>query len=317
MSCDIFQQGCTDENDYCESSAKGGGGAGTYPPGYREWFEKPSAEVKLGPDGKGFEPMGIPETEKERIRLSIGDKQGAWVEPDGVDFERSACGDGLIEILKRQKEFSEKTFGPGHRPEGLCDHIRKELDEIAAAPYTLEEWIDVVILAFDGAWRSEHSPSQIVEALIAKQKKNESRKWPDWRTAEPGKAIEHIKTEKPKESVLDTAPKNNSKEGKARASLLPMDVLMEYLVPAYEEGCLKYDRESWRKGFQTSVLIDAAQRHIGDFFYLREDWDPDAAKLGVKKHHLAGAIFSLLSILWSLKTRPELDDRPKRLVGEK
>lgn len=120
-----------------------------------------------------------------------------------------------------------------------------------------------------------------------------------------------------KESVLETAPKNNSKEGKPRVSLLPMDVLTEFLVPAYEEGCLKYDRESWRKGFQTSVLIDAAQRHMTDFFYLREDWDPDAVKLGVKKHHLAGAIFSLLSILWSLKTRPELDDRSKNLVEEK
>jgi len=51
-------------------------------------------------------------------------------------------------------------------------------------------------------------------------------------------------------------------------------------------------------------------RHIIVFFWLREDWDPDAEKLGVKKHHLGGAIFSLLSILWTLETRPELDDRP-------
>lgn len=106
-----------------------------------------------------------------------------------------------------------------------------------------------------------------------------------------------------------TAPKNNVQEGKPRVSLIPIDVLIEYLVPAYEEGCVKYERESWRKGFNTSILIDAAERHISKFFYDGEDWDPDAAKLGIRKHHLAGAIFSLISILHTLKTSPELDDR--------
>jgi len=106
-----------------------------------------------------------------------------------------------------------------------------------------------------------------------------------------------------------TAPKNNSKEGKPRISLLPIDVLAKWVTPAYEEGVLKYERESWRNGFYTSVMVDAAERHIADFFYKGEDYDPDAAKLGVRKHHLAGAIFSLLSILHTLETRPELDDR--------
>lgn len=48
-------------------------------------------------------------------------------------------------------------------------------------------------LAFDGAWRSGHTPEQIVAAIEAKQTKNEGRTWPDWRTAEPGKAIEHVR----------------------------------------------------------------------------------------------------------------------------
>ena len=73
----------------------------------------------------------------------------------------------------------------------MLDHIRKELLEIEAAPNDLAEWIDVVILAFDGAWRTGATPEQIVRALIAKQYKNETRKWPDWRTADPSKAIEH------------------------------------------------------------------------------------------------------------------------------
>jgi hypothetical protein len=97
----------------------------------------------------------------------------------------------LIAHLERQREFSERTFGPGVRTEGVCDHIRKELAEIAAKPHDLSEWIDVVLLALDGAWRAGYTPTEICEALAAKQRKNEGRKWPDWRTAEPGKAIEH------------------------------------------------------------------------------------------------------------------------------
>ena len=100
----------------------------------------------------------------------------------------------LLEHLRHQREWSARTFGPGERTAGVLDHIRKELNEIADNPVDLWEWIDVVILALDGAWRIGATPEQIVAALVAKQAKNESRRWPDWRTAEPGKAIQHIKT---------------------------------------------------------------------------------------------------------------------------
>lgn len=98
--------------------------------------------------------------------------------------------------LKRQAEFSCKTFGPGRRTQGVIDHIKKELREIAGEPDSIEEWIDVVILALDGAWRAGASPEQIVSTLVAKQAKNEARDWPDWRTADPNKAIEHSKPKK-------------------------------------------------------------------------------------------------------------------------
>lgn len=101
----------------------------------------------------------------------------------------------LVDHLYRQREFSARTYGPGNRVAGLCDHIRKELvevqEDLEAGGDTLAEWIDVVILGFDGAWRSGATPEQIVAALVAKQTKNEGRKWPDWRTADPNKAIEH------------------------------------------------------------------------------------------------------------------------------
>ena len=93
--------------------------------------------------------------------------------------------------LQRQRGWSEKTFGPGNRTAGVVDHIRRELAEIEAKPHDLSEWIDVVILGLDGAWRAGFTPQQIIAALVAKQTKNESRSWPDWRTAPPDKAIEH------------------------------------------------------------------------------------------------------------------------------
>jgi hypothetical protein len=91
----------------------------------------------------------------------------------------------------RQIAFSERTFGPGPRTAPILDHIRKELDEVAENPADLGEWVDVMILAADGAWRAGHQPQAIIDAVIGKQARNEARTWPDWRTAEPGKAIEH------------------------------------------------------------------------------------------------------------------------------
>lgn len=97
----------------------------------------------------------------------------------------------LVDHLHRQRAFSEKTFGPGQRTTGVVDHIRKELREIEADPSDVMEWVDVILLALDGAWRAGWTPEQIVAAIDAKQTKNEGRVWPDWRTADPDKAIEH------------------------------------------------------------------------------------------------------------------------------
>jgi hypothetical protein len=99
----------------------------------------------------------------------------------------------LVEHLDRQKEWSFKTFGPKSNLQGLLQHILKELIEIEAKPDDIDEWIDVVILAFDGAWRQGYSSEDIARALFRKQYKNELRKWPDWRTVPEGQAIEHIK----------------------------------------------------------------------------------------------------------------------------
>jgi hypothetical protein len=57
----------------------------------------------------------------------------------------------------------------------------------------MSEWADIIILAFDGALRAGHTPEHIIAGILSKQRKNEARRWPDWRTATPGKAVEHIR----------------------------------------------------------------------------------------------------------------------------
>jgi hypothetical protein len=100
----------------------------------------------------------------------------------------------LIAHIHRARAFSEKTFGPGQRTQGVVAHIKKELEEILADPDDLEEWVDVIILAIDGAWRAGYSPEQICATIEAKQFENEDRKWPDWRTVPDDAPIEHDRT---------------------------------------------------------------------------------------------------------------------------
>lgn len=100
----------------------------------------------------------------------------------------------LTALITRQRDFSARAFGPGDRTAGVLAHIRKELDEVAAAPTDLSEWADVVLLALDGAWRASGAdPGQVAAAILGKLGINEQRAWPDWRTAAADQPIEHIK----------------------------------------------------------------------------------------------------------------------------
>jgi hypothetical protein len=106
--------------------------------------------------------------------------------------------------LIRQMVFSKATFGPGARTAGVIDHIRKELVEVERSNGSSAEWVDVVILALDGLTRQIWSASNYTQTvdlaadiamnmLVGKQSRNELRDWPNWRTADPNKAIEHVK----------------------------------------------------------------------------------------------------------------------------
>lgn len=94
--------------------------------------------------------------------------------------------------LMRQRQWSAMTFGPDPRTIGVTSHIRKELDEILEDPFDLNEWIDVMILAVDGAWRAGHSPQDIIDAYLAKMEVNYSRTWPDWQRVTQDDPIEHL-----------------------------------------------------------------------------------------------------------------------------
>lgn len=126
----------------------------------------------------------------------------------------------IIPHLARQVAFSRATFGPGPRTEGVIEHVQEELKEVqkvygnpegrivipsdwSTHTEAAEEWTDVVILGLDGLTRalwaanpsltSEQVAEDAVSYIRAKQGKNEKRDWPDWRTADPSKPINHVR----------------------------------------------------------------------------------------------------------------------------
>jgi hypothetical protein len=112
-----------------------------------------------------------------------------------------------------------------------------------------------------------------------------------------------------------TAPKDHEKENKFQPSLLPMDLLVPMLEPAYREGVLKYHRESWRNGFNATVMYDALRRHLDAWFYELESYDPESMeKFNIEKHHLGAVIFCVINLYNTEMNFPHLDDRPLKIL---
>ncbi|MDE2105557.1 MAG: DUF550 domain-containing protein [Patescibacteria group bacterium] len=65
----------------------------------------------------------------------------------------------------------------------------------SSGPDLMLTWMLLVDRATDGARLAGFTDEQIVEALVAKQTKNEGRVWPDWRTMSADQAIEHVRNE--------------------------------------------------------------------------------------------------------------------------
>lgn len=108
----------------------------------------------------------------------------------------SPCGPYSLDLVKHltaQRDFSLATFGPGQKTVGVLANIRKELVEIEANPADLVEWMDVALLAFDGAMRNGGTPEVVVQTLAEKFARNQTRQWPDWRTQPDDQPIEHVR----------------------------------------------------------------------------------------------------------------------------
>jgi hypothetical protein len=98
----------------------------------------------------------------------------------------------IYDIFEKHIAWSLTTFGAGDNTEGLCKHIEKELNEIRANPKDVIEWIDVIILAFDGCWRLGYSPQEIIERMNDKIELNRNRRW-QVENFQTGKPIEHLR----------------------------------------------------------------------------------------------------------------------------
>lgn len=89
----------------------------------------------------------------------------------------------------------------------------------------------------------------------------------------------------------------------------PMDLVtpefLEQLALVLGFGAAKYGRHNWRSGIATSRLISAAYRHL-TALNSGEDKDRESGL-----DHAAHAAANLMFLQWTLKNKPELDDRWK------
>lgn len=82
----------------------------------------------------------------------------------------------LVHYLRDQMQWSKETFGAGVRTEPLLKHIEMECNEVRDSNGDdLYEWIDIIILAFDGALTHGFTPEEIAFALRYKLEKNKKR----------------------------------------------------------------------------------------------------------------------------------------------
>ena len=96
-------------------------------------------------------------------------------------------------FIDRYALWSQQAIGPGQRTEGVLKHIAKELDEVRANPDDLEEWVDLINLAIDGATRRGFSGKDIIKGLLDKFMKLQDRKFNQVAEDQP---CEHIREER-------------------------------------------------------------------------------------------------------------------------
>lgn len=81
-------------------------------------------------------------------------------------------------FLNDKNEWSLETFGKGERTEGIISHITSELEEVRETPHDVYEWVDIIFLAMDGAYRAGFDAQDLIEAMERKHEINKNRVWP-------------------------------------------------------------------------------------------------------------------------------------------
>lgn len=105
----------------------------------------------------------------------------------------------------------------------------------------------------------------------------------------------------------DTNPKDAVGVAKVPFSVIPMGVMSE-LGLAMMEGARKYGRHNYRTaGIRASVYVDAAFRHITDWWE-GADLDPDSGL-----SHITKAIATLTVLRDAMMNDKWVDDRPPSL----
>jgi hypothetical protein len=105
-----------------------------------------------------------------------------WPPPPTFLMTDTSPSHSIARILSRQREWSLRTSGPGHRTQSILRQIEYACAEIDQDGHDLRKCVRLLLHALDLCWRSGDDIDQIELALHAEMTANESRKWAslDW-----------------------------------------------------------------------------------------------------------------------------------------
>src|SRR6185369_12898305 len=78
----------------------------------------------------------------------------------------------FVAFFNEKMRWSRETFGRTLPWAGIIKHLRKEIDEAEKEPLCLSEWIDIVLVAIDGAGRAGYDGAAFAAALVDKLQTN-------------------------------------------------------------------------------------------------------------------------------------------------
>jgi len=101
----------------------------------------------------------------------------------------------FTDLVNRQRTWSTTQFGESVDLPRILNHITEATGDVEKEPARLHNWIDIVLLAMDGAWRAGHSPKEVVQAIQDVQVRNIMRDWQNPGDLPIGEPIKHIRSQ--------------------------------------------------------------------------------------------------------------------------